>query len=196
MKLFYQPNTSFTYSCNVCPSLWQVWSLACEQYTHRMKSFFLARLGKGPVVFLSHFHTPILVGFPLCSLWSATTAVYPLLLRLWQLSSLLLKLSVSYPVWCNLHYPRKKIAYAFKWSFGIFDAGQVSWMLDSVNDICESKTWKPNVCLKLNPACRPLQTMQAPSAYRQCFSVEPIMPPSPLSTAFGCSWSYMQVDIS
>ena len=63
----------------------------------------------------------------------------------------------------------KRIPYTFKWSFAIFDAGQVSWMLDSVHDTCETKTWMPNVCPKVHPACGPLQPMQVPSAYRHVF---------------------------
>ena len=90
---------SFTGAC-LKSSLWIIYS------SHEV--FFPATVGKGLVIFLYHFHTLILIGFPDCSLWSATTAVYSLLLRLWQLSSILLKSSIWYPEWCNLYYPRKK----------------------------------------------------------------------------------------
>ena len=81
----------------------------------------------------------------------------------------------------------KRIAYTFKWSYGILDTGQIYWMLDSVHDTCESKTWVPNVCPKIHPACGPLQNMQASSAIV-------IMPPSPLNTAFSfsCTWSWLR----
>ena len=61
-------------------------------------------------------------------------------------------------------------------------------MLDSVHDTYESKTWVPNVCPQIHPACGPLQNMQASrsSALGHCVSVIAIMPPSPLSTAFSC----------
>ena len=82
----------------------------------------------------------------------------------------------------------------FKWSYGILDTGQISWMLYSVHDTCESKTWVPNVCPKYHQACGPLQNMEASSALRHCVSVIPIMPPSPLITAFSCScaWSWLR----
>ena len=88
----------------------------------------------------------------------------------------------------------KRIACTFKWSYGILDTGQMSWMLDSVHDTCESKTWVPNICPKIHPACGPLQNMQAFSTLGNCVSVIPIMPPSPLSTAFSCSctWSWLR----
>ena len=63
-------------------------------------------------------------------------------------------------------------------------------MLGSVHDTCESKTWMPNVCPKLHPACGSLQNMQASSALGHCASVIPTMPPSPLSTALSCSWTW------
>ena len=88
----------------------------------------------------------------------------------------------------------KRIAYTFKWSYGILDTGQFYWMLDSVHDTCESKTWVPNVCPKIHPACGPLQNMQASSALEHCVSVIIIMHPSPLNTAFSfsCTWPWLR----
>ena len=103
IKLFYQPNTPCTYSCNVCLSLWHVWSLACEQYIHRMKSFSSQSWQRTVFFLIISIHRFWLVfRFALCGV------LYPLHLRLWQLSSLPLQSSVWYPEWCNLHYPHKK----------------------------------------------------------------------------------------
>ena len=74
----------------------------------RRKGFFLVSVGKGLAVFLYCFHTSILIGSPVWASWSDTTALYPLLLPLWQLSSLLMKSSLWYPEWWNVHSPHKK----------------------------------------------------------------------------------------
>ena len=66
------------------------------------ESFFPASVGKELSVFLYCFHTSILIGSPVCASWSDTTALNPLLLPLWQLSSLLLNSSLWYPEWRNL----------------------------------------------------------------------------------------------
>ena len=81
----------------------------------------------------------------------------------------------------------KRIRYTFKWSYGILDTGQISWMLDSVLDTCESKNWVPNVCPKIHPPC-------GSSTLGHCLSVIPITPPSPLNTAFSCSctWTWIR----
>ena len=94
-------------------SLWSIYA--------SYEVFFPARVGKGLVVFPYCFHTLTLIGYPVCSPWSDTTVLYPLFLPLWQLLSPLLKSSLWYQEWWNLHSPPKRIAYTFKWSNGILD---------------------------------------------------------------------------
>ena len=165
IKLFYQPNTPCTNSYNVCLSLWHVWSLTCEQYFHRMKSFSSQSWQRTVFVPLSFPYTdsdwfsglPFVTCYDSCiSIASASLAAF--------IPSAEVQFGIQSDAICTIL--AKRIAYTYKWSFGIFDAGQVSWMLYSVHDICESKTWMPNVCPKVHPAFGSLKTMQAPSAYR------------------------------
>ena len=88
----------FTMAC-LKSSLWTIYT---------SQSFFSASVGKGLAVFLYFFHTSILIGPPVCASWSVMTALYPLLLPLWHISPLLLKSSLWYPEWWNLHSPHKK----------------------------------------------------------------------------------------
>ena len=55
---------------------------------------------------------------------------------------------------------------------------KISWMLDSVHDTCENRTWMPIICPKSQPEGGPLQTMQASSALEHCVYVKPTVPPS------------------
>ena len=86
----------------------------------------------------------------------------------------------------------KRIAYTFKWSYDILDTGKIPWMLDSVHDTCENRTWVSNVCPKIHPTCGPLRIMQASSSLGHCISVKPIMLPSQRSAS--CTWSWLRAE--
>ena len=86
--------------------------------------FFRATVGKGLAVFL-------IVSMHL--FWLILQSAVPGVIRqlythcfclFWQLLSLLLKLSLWYQELWNLHSPPKRIAYTFKWSYGILDTGK------------------------------------------------------------------------
>ena len=92
---FYQPNTSCTKSCNVVFHCGMFDVRVYEQYMHH-KNTFPARIGKGWLLsFIVSMHRFWLV-------------IQSALLPLWQLSSLLLKSSLWYPEWWDVHSPPKK----------------------------------------------------------------------------------------
>ena len=138
-------------------SLWHVWVQGCEQYMHHKMSFSSQNWEKAG-------------GFPL---WFSCIASD------W-LSSLLFWLFDSFHPYCwNHHFGirsddmctllPKRIAYTFKWSYGILDTRKTFHV---------NRTWMPIICPKIYPACGPLHTMQASSDLGHCVSVKPIMPPS------------------
>ena len=141
---------------------------------HRMK-FFQPQLGKGWLFsFIVSIHLFWLVlQSPLRGVIRQLYTHY-----LCLFGSFLLKSPLWYPEWWNLHSPPKMIAYTFKWSYDILDTVKIPWMLDSVHDTCENRTWVSIVCPKIHPTCGPLQIMQASSALRHFISVKPIMLPS------------------
>ena len=107
--------------------------------------------------------------------------------------SLLLKSSLWYPEWWNLHPPHKKdclhiqmILWHPWFRTNLLGAWFRPWYV--------WETWVPNVCPKIHPACGPLQNMQASGALGHCVSV---IPPPPLSTALSCSctWSWQRAHL-
>ena len=94
----HNPSVSFTVAC-LESSLWTIYA------SHGF--FFQPELGKdwlfSYIISLQQFWLVFGLLFV-----STTTAIYPLLLPLQQLLLLLLKSSVWYPKWWNLHYLPKK----------------------------------------------------------------------------------------
>ena len=103
--------------------------------------FIPARVGIGLVAFVYCFHKSTLIGSPVCSLWSNTAALCPLLLPLWQLPSVLLKSSLWWPVWWNLHSPPKRdclhiqmILYHLWYQKNLLNSGFRPWYLWECNE--------------------------------------------------------------
>ena len=99
-------------------SLWHVWSQGCEQYVHHKTSFSIQNLERAG-------YFPLLV---------------PCIDSDWLSSQFFCLFDSFHPFCWNHHFgiqsdemcilPSKRIAYTFKWSYGILDTSKISLLLD------------------------------------------------------------------